>query len=197
MRSPFPVSLLVPLAAGLVALPIYASEGQTSPPAANASPTYDASNAPQTVTEAPIRLRPTAPCRPIHFGFEGNPRKYEGQTLGRHAVPPGRTWRITNATVMMERHHGGPYAVAGEWTGWVGAVTSVGRVAISISSLDNGRGIALQGQGPVDVTLRAGEELRVSIWLRPYTSTASGARVATDPGNYYYTIGASGLDCPA
>lgn len=132
-------------------------------------------------------LTPDAPCQPIHFAFDGNPYKYRTTHLGRYKVPPGRTWHITNTSVLAERHSGGPYAVAGEWTVQVSTSHDGKGSTIAISSLDNGSGIALQGQGRVDVTLHETDLISFTIWLRP----------GTWPGHYYYTIGVTGMDCPA
>lgn len=198
IRKPFLVAGIISIAGLLAAIPtVYASGDPTVQPQISPSPpTFDPSTARQTTTAPPRKLKQDAPCRPIYFGFEGNPRGYEGQILARYRVPTGRKWRITNTSVMMERHHGGPYAVAGEWTGVVGASTESGRMSIATSSLDNFSGIASQGQGPANVTLGADSKLMFTLWLRPYTNDANG-RVATDPTNYYYTLGASGMDCPA
>lgn len=162
---------------------------------------------PQSVSNPPPRLAPNAPCRPLHFGFDGNPRQYEMQVLGHYRVPKGREWHLTNSSIMMERHHGGPYAVAGEWTGlvhgihngdWEGRIDHDGDLfTVAQSSLDNGSGIALQGQTTVNVVLDTADYVVFAIWLRPYTADAAGNRVDTDPRNYYFDIGLSGTDCPA
>lgn len=166
--------------------------------------TFDPSKVYQSETPKIARLSPDAPCQPLHFGFDGNPRKYRGDLLARYRVPKGRTWRFTNTSVMMERHHGGPYAVAGEWTGVIagdpGRWNGIGHdgtwFTISTSSLDNGSGLGQQGQGRIEVTLAEGTHLAFVVWLRPYTSDAHGERTITDPRNYYYTLALSGMDCP-
>jgi hypothetical protein len=142
-------------------------------------------------------LSASDPCTPLHFGFDGNPHKYNRTTLAHYTVPRGRTWRFTSVSILAERHHGGPYAVAGEWTVQLGAHHNGNPVTVSDSSLDNGSGLALQGQGRVNATFDSGDRIVFSTWLRPYTGSESGESVPTDPANYYYTLGASGMDCPS
>lgn len=201
-RKPFLVALIVSLILGCIAtITVSVMPGQ---PQAKASPTPTPSPSEATFNDywnesrKPPRLSPNAPCKPLHFGFDGNPRKFESDTAGRYRVPKGRTWHITNASLMMERYDG-IGAQAGEWTGvlggvhdgpWVGTAhgPNQGRwFTIAQSSLDNGSGIALQGQTPVNAVLDQGDWLAFVVWLRP----------GTHPGNYYFTLGASGTDCPA
>jgi len=132
------------------------------------------------------RLPPSAPCAPILFSFDGHPQKYRSDILGVYRVPKGRMWTITNVSLMAERHSGGPHAVAGEWTVQLAAGHDATASTVAVSSLDNGSGIALQGQGAVKVVLDEGDSLTFSLWLRP----------GTHRPNYYYTIGTSGIDCP-
>lgn len=163
-----------------------------------AAPTTSAQPAPEHQRRPVIPVRSAdADCAPLHFGFAGNPHKFETTILGRYTVPKGRWWTFTNVSLLAERHHGGPYAVAGEWTVQLGAHHDGIPVTVSESSLDNGSGLALQGQGPVDATFDQGDIIVFSTWLRPYTGSADGSRVDTDLANYYFTLGASGWDCPA
>lgn len=138
-------------------------------------------------SEAPeIRTRSEGdPCEPIHFGFYGKPKGFDADRLGTYEVPEGRGWEITNMMLMAERHSGGPHAVAGEFTVHMGGVDEAGMFTIGVASLDNGSGMDM-AQGRTSVKLAPGTELWFELWLRP----------GTEPQNYYYTIGASGTDCP-
>lgn len=189
------------------------AQGSPEPPTPDPVPTpspsptrYVFPNVQSNPPKQPLTA-PDTPCTPVHFGFEGNPRKYRMQVLAHYEVPPGRTWRLTNSSIMMERHHGGAYAVAGEWTGliqgihdgsWKGRNQHDGRLfTVAQSSLDHFQGVALQGQTLVDVLLDEGDVLSFAVWLRPYTNDRTGTEVTADPRNYYFDIGLSGTDCPA
>lgn len=120
-------------------------------------------------------------CGPLRVLLTGHPYRYRTEWW-RYEVPAGRRWTLSNVSLLAERFTDGHLAEAGEWT----VMMAAEGITVSQSSLDAGSGIALQGQGPVDVTLNAGETLSLGIWLRP----------GTDPAHYYFTLSAMGRDCP-
>lgn len=192
VRPPFLAALVLTtvLGVGVLAFLVVSPNGNAQPTPTPSPTFWDQQNR----SVRPPRLAPSAPCRPIHFDFNGNPRKFGTQMLGRFRIPRGRTWHITNATVMLERHDG-EGAVGGEWTAVVGAVHGVGswppkdvtrhRVPIMQTTMDTGGGRSV-GQGATDVLLVRGDHLTFTIWLRP----------GSIPQPYFYSLGASGMNCP-
>src|SRR5688500_12754992 len=101
------MALLLAVIAGGASIPLaLGDEDRGSVPKPAPSPTRYRFPRVQSRPPQP-RTPPDDPCRGLYLGLDGNPMKYGSQTLARYEVPDGRRWRITNTSVMMERHHGG------------------------------------------------------------------------------------------
>jgi hypothetical protein len=103
------------------------------------------------------------------YRFGGIPKKIGYTLLKRITVPRGKCFHITHTMALAERHSGG-LPDAGEFTVMVGDLAQ--------SSLESGNGIAYQGQGMRDVTLRAGQSVDLGYWLRR----------GKNPTLYYYGV---------
>lgn len=130
-------------------------------------------------------------CRWRHFFYDGNPTVHELTMLAEHTVPDERTWKVTNVSLLVEKHHGGT-ADAGEFTAVIDGFDGDQRLIVGQSTTPADDGIGLQAQGATNIGLETGSEMRFMVWLRPNDTTDGSA---LDPANYYYTLGATVRDC--
>lgn len=137
------------------------------------------------VTQLPRANGGTGRCEWRHFAYNGPP---DGRNLQIYAdldVPEGRTWRVTNASILVEEHLGPPIQ-AGEFTAALSVIDNGQRIVIGESSLETDNGVNYQGQGIKNVVLDHGTSLEFLTYLNPNR----------DAPHYFFNISASVRDCP-